>query len=363
MRKIAFYDAKPYDRIWFDQMNGGKYDILYLESKCNPDTAALSKGCDAVCAFVNDDLSKETIERLYENGVRVLAMRSAGYSNVDFRACYEKICVVRVPAYSPYAVAEHAMALLLTLNRKVHKAYNRTRDFNFSLNGLIGTDLHGKTAGIIGTGRIGRVFINICRGFGMRILAYDPCPAKDADFEYVQLKQLLEESDVISLHCPLTEQTHHILNVDAFRQMKREAFIINTSRGALIDSAALLAALNLKRIGGAGLDVYEEEADFFFEDFSGEIIQDDVLSLLMSRPNVIITSHQAFLTDEALRNIADVTLKNLDSYFAGEELENEICYHCDSGKVGGECRKNRKSRCFQAPPVNAARAAVDSSRN
>ncbi|MBQ6805787.1 MAG: 2-hydroxyacid dehydrogenase, partial [Clostridia bacterium] len=241
MKKIAFYDAKPYDKIWFDQLAAGRYDIRYLESKCNPDTAQLARGCEAVCAFVNDDLSQETIDRLYDAGVRVLAMRSAGYSNVDFKAAYEKINVVRVPAYSPYAVAEHAMALLLTLNRKVHKAYNRTRDFNFSLNGLIGTDLHGKTAGIIGTGKIGRVFINICRGFGMRILAFDPYPAKDADFEYVDLNTLLRESDVMSLHCPLTDQTHHILDVNAFRQMKKEAFIINTSRGALIDSAALLA--------------------------------------------------------------------------------------------------------------------------
>ncbi|MBQ4075714.1 MAG: 2-hydroxyacid dehydrogenase [Clostridia bacterium] len=362
-KTIAFFDAKPYDKIWFDQLVNDRYDIRYLESKCNSDTAALAKGCEAVCAFVNDDLSAATIERLYENGVRVLAMRSAGYSNVDFKAAYGKINVVRVPAYSPYAVAEHAMALLLTLNRKVHKAYNRTRDFNFSLSGLIGTDLHGKTAGVIGTGKIGQVFINICKGFGMRVLAYDPYPIPDASFEYVDLPTLLRESDVISLHCPLTEQTHHILDVNAFRQMKKEAFIINTSRGALIDSAALLAALNLKRIGGAGLDVYEEEADIFFEDYSGEIIQDDVLSLLTSRPNVIITSHQAFLTDEALRNIADVTLKNLDAYFAGEDLENEICYHCDSGKVAGGCRKTRKERCFQAPPIDLRSTDTDSFRN
>ena len=345
-KTIAFFDAKPYDKIWFDELARDRYQIRYLESKCSPDTAALAAGCEAVCAFVNDDLSAETIEKLYEQGVRVLAMRSAGYSNVDFKACYGKINVVRVPAYSPYEVAEHDMALLLTMNRKVHSDYNRTRDFNYSLNGLIGTDLHGKTAGIIGTGKIGRVFIQICRGFGMKILAYDPYPAKDADFDYVDLDTLLRESDVISLHCPLTEQTHHILDVDAFRKMKKEAFIINTSRGTLIDSAALLAALNLKRIGGAGLDVYEEEADIFFEDYSGEIIQDDVLSLLTSRPNVIITSHQAFLTEEALHNIADVTLKNLDAYFAGEDLENEICYHCDSGKVAGGCRKNRRERCF-----------------
>jgi len=207
------------------------------------------------------------------------------------------------------------------------------------------------------------VFIQICKGFGMRVLAYDPYPAKGADFEYTDLATLLRESDVISLHCPLTEQTHHILDVNAFRQMKKEAFIINTSRGALIDSAALLAALNLKRIGGAGLDVYEEEADIFFEDYSGEIIQDDVLSLLTSRPNVIITSHQAFLTEEALHNIAQVTLENLDAYFAGAELENEICYHCDSGKVAGGCRKTRKERCFQAPPVNAASILTERTRN
>ena len=345
MKRIAFFDAKPYDKQWFDSLNN-KYDIVYFESKLSADTAELAKGFDGVCAFVNDDIDSKTIDKLYNSGVKVLAMRCAGYSNVDFKSAYKKINVVRVPAYSPYAVAEHAMALLLTLNRKTHKAYNRTRDFNFSLVGLTGMDLHGKTVGVIGTGKIGRTFVDICRGFGMEVIAYDLFPAKDSGIEYVDLGTLLEKSDIISLHCPLTEQTKHILDENAFKRMKNGAFVINTSRGELIDSTALLDALNTEKIRGAGLDVYEEEADLFFEDFSGEIIKDDVLSLLVSRPNVIITSHQAFLTDEALKNIAQTTFDNLDEFFEDKPLTNEVCYHCNSGKVTENCRNTRKERCF-----------------
>lgn len=273
-------------------------------------------------------------------------MRSAGYNNVDIKTAFNKINVVRVPAYSPYAVAEHAMALLLTLNRKIHRAYNRTRDFNFSLVGLNGIDLNGKTVGVIGTGRIGQVFINICRGFGMKVIAYDLFPAKDTDIEYVDLDTLFKSSDVISLHCPLTDQTNHILNASAFGKMKKGVFILNTSRGSLIDSTALLDALNNEIVGGAGLDVYEEEADLFYEDLSGKIILDDVLALLVSRPNVIITSHQAFLTDEALKNIAGTTFQNLDEFFDGKPLTNEICYHCERAKQDRNCRKTKKERCF-----------------
>ncbi len=323
MKKIAFYDAKSYDMTWFDRMSS-KYEIVYYEAKLNPHTARLARGCEAVCAFVNDDIGKETIDILVEEGVEILAMRSAGYSNVDVKAASGKLPIVRVPAYSPYAVAEHAMALLLTLNRKTHKAYVRTRDFNFSLVGLTGVDLYGKTVGVIGTGKIGRVFIDICRGFGMKVIAFDPYPAADAGIDYVELEELFRESDVISLHAPLTEQSRHILDKDAFDKMKKNVFIINTSRGALIDSEALLAALNEEKIRGAGLDVYEEEADFFFEDMSGTIIKDDILSLLVSRPNVIITSHQAFFTEEALESIAQVTLQNLDEFFEGKELSNEV---------------------------------------
>ena len=345
MKTIAFFDAKPYDREWFDKANIG-YQIRYLESRLTPATVQLAGGADAVCAFVNDDISAEVIDALYALGVRVIAMRCAGYSNVDFVRAYGKINVVRVPAYSPFAVAEHAMALLLDVNRKLHRAYNRTRDFNFSLNGLTGVDLHGKTVGVIGTGKIGRVFMDICKGFGMDVLAYDLYPASGSDIRYVPLDELLAKSDVISLHCPLTEQTRHLLSADAFAKMKNGVFIINTSRGALIDTEALLAALNSGKVRGAGLDVYEEEADLFFVDNSGSIMKDDVLALLVSRPNVVLTAHQAFLTEEALANIAKTTMGNLDAFFAGEMLQNEVCYRCDIGKVVEDCRRWRKERCF-----------------
>lgn len=346
MRKIAFFDAKPYDRLYFDEAAKDKYQLKYIESKLTADTAALAWGCEGVCAFVNDAVDAQAIQTLHKLGVRVLAMRSAGYSNVDVKAAYQKLTIVRVPAYSPYAVAEHAMALALCLNRKLHKAYNRTRDFNFSLVGLTGMDLHGKTAGVIGTGKIGRVFIGICKGFGMRVLAYDPYPAKDADFEYVSLDRLLSGADLISLHCPLTEQSRYLLNQDAFARMKRGMLLVNTSRGQLIDTEALLDALNDGTVRGAGLDVYEEEADFFFEDLSDTGVRDDTLSLLVGRPNVILTSHQAFLTEEALARIAEETVENLDRFFSGGELPNEICYRCDEDKVRENCRKNRLERCF-----------------
>ncbi len=345
MKKIAFFDTKPYDRTWFDAL-GTNYEITYFEEKLNHHTAKFTDGFDAVCAFVNDRVNALAIERLYNNGVRLIAMRCAGYSNVDVKAAFEKLHIVRVPAYSPHAVAEHTMGLLLTVNRRLHKAYNRTREFNFSIVGLTGTDLYGKTVGVIGTGKIGRAFVDICRGFGMRVLAYDKFPAKDSGLEYVPLETLLRESDVISLHCPLTPDSHHILGRDAFSKMKKGVFILNTSRGALIDSEALLDALNSGIVRGAGLDVYEEEANLFYEDRSDTMIQDDTLALLVSRPNVILTSHQAFLTEEALHNIAEETIKNLDAFFSGAPLENEICYLCDREKAGKDCRKTRKSRCF-----------------
>jgi D-lactate dehydrogenase len=345
MKKIAFFDAKPYDRDWFDHENT-KYELQYLETRLTPATAQLAAGSDAVVAFVSDTLDADVVNQLYALGIRVIAMRCAGYSNVDFKAAYGKINVVRVPAYSPHAVAEHAIGLLLTVNRKLHRAYNRTRDFNFSIVGLTGVDLYGKTVGVIGTGKIGRVFIDICKGFGMRVLAYDAFPAKDTDITYVTLDELLTQSDVISLHCPLNEQTRHILNADAFAKMKKGVFIVNTSRGALIDTEALLDALNSGKVRGAGLDVYEEEADLFYEDYSGSIIKDDLLALLVSRPNVVLTSHQAFLTEEALQNIAKTTLQNLDEFFSGQNLTNEVCYQCELGKVVENCRTNRKKRCF-----------------
>ena len=327
MKRIAFFDTKPYDRTWFDALNT-KYEIDYFEIKLNERTAVLTKGFDGVIAFVNDEINEKAINTLVENGVKVIAMRCAGYNNVDIKAADKKITIVRVPAYSPHAVAEHTMALLLTLNRKIHKAYLRTRDFNFSLVGLMGFDLYGKTVGVIGTGNIGRAFIDICKGFGMKVLAYAPYPADIPDVKYVSLDTLLSESDIISLHCPLTEETRHILDEEAFSKIKKGAVVINTSRGELIDSHALLNALNNETLFGAALDVYEEESEFFFEDYSNTIIKDDILSLLLSRPNTIITSHQGFFTKEAMKSIAETTLKNLDDFFEGRPLKNEVCFRC-----------------------------------
>lgn len=335
MIKAAFFDTKQYDREWFGRLEKS-FEIKYFEEKLNAENADLAIGYDAAIAFVNDDINRETLKILSENGVKVLAMRCAGYNNINFRAARDyNITVLRVPAYSPYAVAEHTMALLLTLNRKIHKAYNRTRDFNFALNGLTGFDLHGKTIGVIGTGKIGRIFIRICQGFGMKVLAYDPYPIDNPGFEYADLERIYAESDAVSLHCPLTKDTHHILDAQAFTKMKRNVFIINTSRGGLIDSEALLEALKSRKIAGAGLDVYEEEAELFFEDRSGTIVNDDTLARLVTLPNVLLTSHQAFLTDEALKNIAEVTIKNIEDYFSGKALENEVCYRC--GQITSDC--------------------------
>ena len=323
MDKIAMFDTKPYDRTWFDQLNT-RYHIKYLEPKLTPDTVSLAHGCRAVIPFVNDTLDRTVIDGLYAEGVEMIALRCAGYNNVDRAAAAGRIPVVRVPGYSPYAVAEFTMGLLLTLHRKLHKACFRTRDFNFSLNGLVGFDLHGKTAGIIGTGKIGQIFIQICRGFGMHVLAYDPFPVPDADFSYVSLEELLQKSDIVSLHCPLTEQSRHLINRDTIAQMRDGAYLLNTSRGMLVESEALLDALKSGKLAGAGLDVYEEETDFFFEDRSDSIDRDTILSLLVSMPNVVLTSHQAFLTTEALHNIAKVTLKNLDAFFRDGTLQNEV---------------------------------------
>lgn len=323
MEKIAFFDAKPYDREWFDKINTD-FEIHYFEGRLRYENVKLAEGCRAVCAFVNDELNAKTINALVDEGVEVILMRCAGFNNVALSAAEGRIKVLRVPAYSPYAVAEHAMGLVLALNRKIPRAYIRTRDFNFSLVGLTGFDLHGKTAGVIGTGRIGSVFIDICKGFGMNVIAYDPRQKSKSDVEYVSREELFARSDIISLHCPLTRETRYIIDEEAIALMKKSALIVNTSRGQLIDTEALLSALNEKRIGGAALDVYEEEGGLFFQDNSDKIVTDEIISLLVSRPNVIITSHQAFLTDEALRNIAEVTLKNYDDYLNGRELVNEV---------------------------------------
>ena len=323
--KVAFFDTKTYDMPSFEKF-GKENDICFkfYETKLNEDTAELARDCEAACVFVNDTVNASVIDRLCELGVKVLALRCAGYNNVDINYAKGKLRVVSVPAYSPYAVAEHAMALLLTSIRRIHKGYIRTRDFNFSLNGLTGFDLHGKTMGVVGTGKIGRIFINICRGFGMNVIAYDKFPAKDSDIEYVELDELFSRSDIISFHCPLTDETYHMIDSESISKLKKGVVIINTSRGALIDAEALLEGIKARKIGAACLDVYEEEADVFFQDFSGHIIADDTLARLISMPNVIVTSHQAFLTEEALSNIAETTVRNLIACHNGEECANEL---------------------------------------
>ncbi|MBR4354468.1 MAG: 2-hydroxyacid dehydrogenase [Kiritimatiellae bacterium] len=348
MKKVAFFETKPYDKESFDRANNGRYDISYFETRLKAPAVPLAEGFDAACAFVNAEIDRAVVEGLVKRGVKILAMRCAGYNNVDFQAANEfGLTVVRVPAYSPYAVAEHAAALLLTLNRHIHKAAARTKDFNFSLVGLTGFDLHGKTAGIVGTGKIGRIFADICKGFGMRVIAYDAFPNPATGLEYVSLDQLLAESDVVSLHCPLVPETHHLINAETLKKVKPGMTLINTSRGGLIDSDALLAALRSGQVGGAGLDVYEEESEWFYEDRSDVTRQNKTLSLLVSMPNVILTSHQAFLTREALSNIAQTTLDNLDAYFAGKPLENEICYHClkSGGHPKEGCVKRAQGLC------------------
>lgn len=326
MITIGFYDAKPYDIEYFNLINEQYgFKIKYIEARLNENTAMLSCDCDAVCAFVSDDVSAVVIDRLCSVGVKLIAMRCAGYNNVDVKYAENKIPVVRVPAYSPYAVAEHAMAMLLTLNRRTHKAFLRTRDFNFSLNGLTGFDLHSKTVGIIGTGNIGSVFVDICKGFGMKVIAYDVNRTMD-EVEYVGLDTLFRNSDIISLHCPLNPSTYHMIDENSISKMKNNVFIVNTSRGALINSEDLLEALLDERVGGACLDVYEEEVNLFYEDNSETIIKDEILSRLIGLPNVIVTSHQGFLTREALTNIASTTLENISEFFLEGTLPNKIQY-------------------------------------
>lgn len=343
--RIAFFDAKPYDKPSFDrygQENG--ITFKYFETKLNEDTVELAQGFDGVCAFVNDTVNAAVIDRLVELGISIVAMRCAGYNNVDMRHAYGRVHVVRVPAYSPYAVAEHAMAMLLTSIRRIHKAYIRSRDFNFSLSNLTGFDLHGKTVGVIGTGRIGRVFIDICRGFGMRVLCYDKFPYEGLDdgdtVRYVELEELFQSSDIISLHCPLTEDTYHLIDADSLSRCKRGVVLINTSRGALVDAEALLEGIKSRHVGAACLDVYEEEGDLFFEDKSGHILDDDTLARLISMPNVIVTSHQAFLTEEALENIAETTVQNILALRDNGQCPNEVCHR------GGEAKDCKDGKCF-----------------
>ena len=345
--KIAFFDAKPYDKPSFDTFGKARgVEFKYFEAKLSPDTVELAKGYDGVCVFVNDTVNDVVIDRLYAMGIKAVALRCAGFNQVDVKHAHGKLHVLRVPAYSPYAVAEHTMAMLLTSVRRIHKAYIRTRDFNFSLTGMTGFDLHGKTVGVIGTGRIGRVFIDICRGFGMRVLAYDKYPSPDVadgqNIRYVEPDELLQSSDIISLHCPLTEETYHIIDKNAIEKCKRGVVLLNTSRGALVDAEALLSGIKSRKIGAACLDVYEEESDFFFEDFSGHILDDDVLARLISMPNVIVSSHQAFLTEEALENIAETTVQNILDIFEKGQCPNEVCQR-PADTSPADCKSGR---CF-----------------
>lgn len=329
--RIAFFDTKPYDRDFFTKGNREfGLDLVFFENKLNRETIEFTRDFNAVCIFVNDLIDSTVAEGLAKNGIRLIALRSAGYNNVDLASVHGKIHVVHVPAYSPHAVAEHAFALILALDRKTHRAYFRTRDGNFSINGLMGFDLHGKTAGVVGTGKIGKAFAQIALGFGMKVMAHDVFPdptfAAQPGVSYADLDTLYRKSDIISLHCPLTRENVHMINASTIAKMKTGVMLINTGRGKLIQTTDLIEGLKSKKIGSAGLDVYEEETEYFFEDFSASFIGDDVLARILSFPNVLVTSHQGFFTQEAVGNIAHTTLKNIHDYFLAGALENEICY-------------------------------------
>lgn len=327
--KVAVFSTKPYDQQFLEAANAKHgHELVFFEPRLTWDTAILASGFSAVCAFVNDQLDEKTLKSLAEQGIRLIALRSAGFNNVDLSAAAELgITLVRVPAYSPYAVAEHTVGLILTLNRKIHRAYNRVREGNFSLEGLLGFDLHGRTVGIVGTGKIGAIVAQILKGFGCHLLTYDvyrnpECETLGA--KYVELPELFSTSDIITLHCPLTPQTYHLINEQSIEQMKPGVMLINTSRGPLVDTEAVIVALKSKKIGYLGLDVYEQESDLFFEDLSEEVIQDDVFQRLLTFPNVLITGHQAFFTENALKNIAETTLSNIADVEYGRSCPNTI---------------------------------------
>ncbi|MDG4764950.1 2-hydroxyacid dehydrogenase [Solwaraspora sp. WMMD406] len=325
--RVAVFSTKPYDSRFLTAANDGAgHELIYLEPRLSPETAQLATGCDAVCAFVNDDLGATVLEALAQGGVRLVALRSAGFNHVDLATARRLgLTVTRVPGYSPYAVAEHCAGLILALNRKIHRAYNRVREHNFALNGLLGFDLHGRTVGVIGTGKIGVRFIRIMAGFGCRVLAADPYPTDEAvaaGASYVPLPTLLAESDIVTLHCPLTPETHHLIDEERIAQMRDGVMLINTSRGALVDTAAVIRGLKSGKIGYLGLDVYEEEADLFFEDLSDQMLGDDLFSRLVTFPNVLITGHQAFFTEEALRNIASATVASLTAFARAGSAEH-----------------------------------------
>lgn len=326
--RILFFSAREYDRRAFEAANAGRHELRFVEARLSPETWALADGHAALCTFVNDTLDAPALRELARRGVQLIALRCAGFNQVDLRAAEDcGLTVVRVPEYSPYAVAEHATGLILTLNRKFHRAYNRVRENNFLLDGLEGFDMRGKTVGVVGTGRIGRVFAHILRGFGCRILASDPFPAQalvDEGARYVELAELLRESDIVSLHCPLTPDSHHLIDAAALARMKRGAMLINTSRGGLLDTEAVIRALKSGQLGALGLDVYEQEGDLFFEDLSSTVVADDVFQRLLTFPNVVITGHQAFFTREALAAIAATTLANVDDVEQGRDCANRL---------------------------------------
>ena len=331
--RIAFFDAKSYDRESFNELNKEYgFDIRYFRYHLTNDNVILAKGFDVVVIFVNDIINAEIISKLVGFGVKLIALRCAGFNNVDLKAALNKIKVVRVPAYSPNAIAEHTITLMLALNRKIHRAYFRTRDSNFTLDGLLGFDMYHKTAGIIGTGRIGKALIKILRGFEMNVLAYDKYEdeeyASQLDYKYVGLDELFSKSDIISLNCPLTKETEYIINKKNIEKMKAGVMIINTCRGKLIKTYDLIQGLKSGKIMAAGLDVYEEESEYFFEDLSNRILTDDILARLLSFNNVIITSHQGFFTKEAMHNIAQTTMQNIKDFVDGKELVNEVCHKC-----------------------------------
>lgn len=326
--KIAFFSTQPYDRMFFNRENQDeRFTYQFYETHLGPHIVQAVNDVDAVCVFVNDRVNREVIEVLASRGVKIIALRCAGFNNVDLDAAREfGIAVCRVPAYSPEAVAEHAMALLLTLNRKTHKAYNRVREQNFSLNGLLGFNLHGKTIGVVGTGKIGKAFCRVAKGFGCKLLAFDIYEdeqLKEMGVSYVDMDTLYRSSDIISLHCPLTPENKHMINNTSIQQMKDGVVVLNTSRGALIDTSAVIDALKIRKIGGLALDVYEQEEKLFFKDLSGTIIEDDTIQRLMSFPNVLVTAHQAFFTEEALTQIAGTTLRNIEGLLLGHEPSNK----------------------------------------
>lgn len=326
--QVAVFSTKPYDRTFLTEANDDRHELHFFEPRLSLETLPLAAGFPALCAFVNDDLGAATLEKLAAQGLKVIALRCAGFNNVDLKAVNRLgMTVLRVPAYSPYAVAEHTLALILGLNRQLPRAYNRVREGNFSLDGLLGFDLHGRTVGLFGTGKIGRIFAKILTGFGVEIIGYDPVPHPEfteLGGHYVTLPELYRRSDILSLHCPLTPQTRHVIDVAAIAQMKKGVMLINTSRGALIDTAAVIQGLKSAQIGYLGLDVYEEESELFFEDLSGQILQDDLFTRLLTFPNVLITGHQAFFTRDALRNIAQTTIENLSAYAANEPCPNKV---------------------------------------